>query len=732
MSDRTVPTAATAATAAPPAAPDGVHLPDGAVLVALMGVSYARVHTADGGDLYVPAEAIPFLEHLRPENWYEPAWFEAHRVRLPGTSAVYAVPTKECGGTSLQLVMKYSRVGQLVPLETKVVYEVLRAEFNSPFEEFGLVEEVRRALRDGTAPFRFQEPLAIYVPPERMQLWQSGRSEARIAGKLARHPGVEIDILRDYLLVYRWLEGIDAVQAHDRGLLDGPALESLTRRAEADLASFGFRVLDMKPNHVILRTDADGGLRREAGSAEVEYGLVDHELLQRTPEYEREVQVLRHREYLDRVHDVAARTKLPAHLGSVSMFGVDYAFGRVESTGGALWVRARDASLFEFFLPERWRQTPRIRLHPVHETFATRTKDNVDLVWKVSRVGGSAGGEEEALERRVLEHGVNSPFEEIALAALLEDAGVPVIAPHAIYRTGHASHLEDRTLDWRRYRTHERFRMPDGEPVLRSDHDYVTLWRYGGGERLAGDEEEAYYGAVSGEEALRRGLVATAERDALLARTRERVAATGVEVLALLPRQLLLPLDPSGRPRREADGLPAARLCNFDFLRLPSSVTGCTDPPEGFVPPGAFGQAGAGGRTRLHDLIAAHEGELVERTLRRVLASGAPHYVARPGDDARARIEGLARGILRATHGNRGALVEYVRRILEKRLEEGFPLNEIQMALGCFEDEIWRLCVARIPERDELVDCLSTAAGLVGEAKDELGRLYLERRNPAA
>ncbi len=714
-------------------APEGVHLPDGAVLVALMGVTYARVPTADGGDLYLPVEALRFLDHLQPESWYEPAWFEAHRVRLPGTSAVYAVPTKERAGASLDLVVKYSRVGQHVPLETKVVYEVLNAEFNSPFEEFALVEEVRRTLRDAGSPVRFQEPLAIYVPPERMQLWQSGRSEARIAGKLARHPGVEIDILRDYLLVYRWLEGIDAVQAYDRALLDGAGLEALTRRAEADLASLGFRVLDMKPNHVILRTDEAGGLRRAEGAgADVEYGLVDHELLQRTPEREREVQVRRHREYLDRVRDVAARTTLPAHLAAASVFEVDYAFGRVESTGGALWVRARDAALFEFFLPERWRQTPRIRLHPAHETFATRTKDNVDLVWKVSRVGESAGGGDDALERRALEHGVNSPFEEIALAVLLEDAGVPVIAPHGIYRTGHASHLEDRTLDWRRYRTHERFRMPDGEPVLRSDHDYVTLWRYGGGERLAGDEEEAYYGAVSGEEALRRGLVAAAERDALLERVRAQVAAAGVEVLALLPRQLLLPLDAAGRLLRDGDGLPAARLCNFDFLRLPATVTGRADPTEGFVPPGAFGQAGAGGRTRLHDLVAAHEDELVERTLRRVLASGAPHYVARPGDDARARIEGLAQGILRATRGNRGALVEHVRRILEQRLDEGFRLNEIQMALGCFEDEIWRLCVARIADRDELVDCLSTAAGLVGEAKDELGRLYLERRPAGA
>ena len=41
---------------------------------------------------------------------------------------------------------------------------------------------------------------------------------------------------------------------------------------------------------------------------------------------------------------------------------------------------------------------------------------------------------------------MNSPFEEIALAARLSAAGVSSITPHAIYMTGHQSHLEDRTV----------------------------------------------------------------------------------------------------------------------------------------------------------------------------------------------------------------------------------------------------------------------------------------------
>ena len=34
---------------------------------------------------------VPFIDHIRPENWYEPEWFKAHRVPLHGTGTVYRV-----------------------------------------------------------------------------------------------------------------------------------------------------------------------------------------------------------------------------------------------------------------------------------------------------------------------------------------------------------------------------------------------------------------------------------------------------------------------------------------------------------------------------------------------------------------------------------------------------------------------------------------------------------------
>ena len=266
--------------------PDDVEqLPAGAVMVSLLGVNYAHLKTKDDGDLYATMRALPFIQNLQPENWYEKEWFETHREKLDGTSTVYAVPTREVNGTSIRLVVKYNRVGQDVPLETKVIYEVLNAEFNGPFEEFALVEEMRHS-HYGPKDLKIhsQLPFGIYVPPDRMQLWQTGRSKAKIASKIAKHPGIEIDILRDYILIYLWLDGIDVMQANGLGLLPDHKVETITQRATTELQTKGYRVLDMKPMHVIVQETPDGKLVEEEG--QTRYGLVDFELLQRTPEHD--------------------------------------------------------------------------------------------------------------------------------------------------------------------------------------------------------------------------------------------------------------------------------------------------------------------------------------------------------------------------------------------------------------------------------------------------------------
>ena len=254
-------------------------------VISLIGVDYLRLKTGDGGDLYLTRFGLPFREQLAPENWYAPDWFAVRRARLPGTSAIYKVPTRPVRGVSLNLVARFSRVGQEIPLDTLTLNENIHAEFNSPFEEFALVMELRAAgLGASRARILTKRPLAIYMPPEQLKQWQTGRLESKMAAKRARHPEAELDLLRQYILLYGWIEGLNAVQAIQAlgvtGRLAETFLAETTLHAIHDLEQLGFRMLDIKPEHLVLRIRPDGSLlRRRTGNPS--YALVDYELLER-------------------------------------------------------------------------------------------------------------------------------------------------------------------------------------------------------------------------------------------------------------------------------------------------------------------------------------------------------------------------------------------------------------------------------------------------------------------
>jgi len=251
----------------------------------IQGVAYHHAQTADGGDLFLTSFGLPFAAQLQPDNWLAPQWFEAHRRRLRGTSAIYHTQTRPVGGRSLDLVVRFNRVGQDLPVDTVTRDCYTHARFNSPFEEITEVMDLRAA-RFGPHRRRVwtKRPLAIYSPPTRLELWQTGRSESEIAAKQARHPEVQLDILRPYILLYGWIKGVDAQDAADHSSVQGATREAFRAKAmaevEFELKQAGFRVLDMKPAHIIVRFDAAGKLRRRKDGRLV-YALVDYELLER-------------------------------------------------------------------------------------------------------------------------------------------------------------------------------------------------------------------------------------------------------------------------------------------------------------------------------------------------------------------------------------------------------------------------------------------------------------------
>lgn len=255
--------------------------------ISLLGVDYTRLKTERGGDLYLTSFGLPFREQLTPENWYAPDWFSNRRVPLEGTSTIYRLPTRPIRGVSINLVVRFSRVGQEIPAYEPALNDNINTEFNSPFEEFALVTKLR-ALQNGASGPRMltKRPLAIYVPPEHLQLWQTGRSESKMAAKAARHPEVQLDISRQYILLYGWIKGLNAVDAAQALGITGETakkfLAETTLRVISDLKQHGFRMLDIKPAHVVLRVHSDGSLLRLRNGRPA-YALVDYELLEEIP-----------------------------------------------------------------------------------------------------------------------------------------------------------------------------------------------------------------------------------------------------------------------------------------------------------------------------------------------------------------------------------------------------------------------------------------------------------------
>jgi len=551
------------------------QLPSNASMVNVLGVDY--VHTTDEktGDLYLTTAGYPYAEHLNPDSWYEPEWFQANRVRLQGTSLIFAVPTKPVRGKSLSLVVKYSRVGERVPIDTAAIENLLSCEFNGPFEEFALVEELRHG-RFGPPDLRIrtQLPLAIFVPPERTQPSQTGRFQWRIANKVAQHPGVALDIMRQYIMIYRWIPGFDAWQAHGMDMLSEDEVRKLNVRATEDMKRKGFSVLDMKPEHIIVERAESDGLIKENGR--LKYSIIDYELMERTGEHWRELQTRRKQKYgqlsseiLQAGDDTSLAPKpLPENLHSTKILGVDYIHGWAESTGGMLWVVGGNADLFDFFLPERWRTTPHLRLIEDRETYLTTSKDNIHFVWKVSQVGEPVRAAAFGVDGfRAKAHGYNSPFEEVAMAQLLRRHGIPAIIPRAVYSTGHRSKLDLSLFDVSRYRNHASLKSFDGEPALDHRRNYITIWDYWNGSEGLDARGAAPVGrALNVVQAVERGLLNAEQANELVAKYRERLASASIDVFRLLPEHILLSLDTEQTLTRDEEGGLCSCLSNFQFL----------------------------------------------------------------------------------------------------------------------------------------------------------------------
>jgi hypothetical protein len=260
----------------------------------LFGVDYVHLKGRQLGDLFVTAQGWAVIESLLPEHWFVGQKFSKVGRALAGaTGAVFRVPVPHPGREDFAVVVKFSRFCQEVGI-TAVDPELNFSEeridriksswFLSPFEEFGNLARLRQS---AGLEVPTKAPLAIYVPPARYLDWQLGRKgflkaihNRRLRESQADIPAedrLDFDWERQYILLYRWINGLDAEQAVEAGLISESLMRELAKESRVFLEQRGWEVMDHKPRHLILRVGRNGRLLQRDGRPL--WALVDYELL---------------------------------------------------------------------------------------------------------------------------------------------------------------------------------------------------------------------------------------------------------------------------------------------------------------------------------------------------------------------------------------------------------------------------------------------------------------------
>ncbi|WPL16949.1 hypothetical protein Thiowin_01931 [Thiorhodovibrio winogradskyi] len=260
----------------------------------VLGVDYLHLRGKGSGDLYVTRHGWPVLESILPSQWFVGDRLSKIGRQLAGaTGAVYRMPVPHRTRPGFALVVKFSRFAQdaLVsidpnePLGWAERDRIAASEFLSPFQEFGNLERLRA--RAGVR-IPTKAPLAIYSPATRYLGWQLGRIDHRrwwydrvLAEDQAEQPEDARVVYfweRIYVLIYRWIDGVDAETACQQAYLTISELRALYQKARQELRGFGWDVIDHKARHVIVRPAVEPG-RLVRCHGRTLWALVDYELL---------------------------------------------------------------------------------------------------------------------------------------------------------------------------------------------------------------------------------------------------------------------------------------------------------------------------------------------------------------------------------------------------------------------------------------------------------------------
>ncbi len=203
------------------------HVLDNIVQTKVFDVAYHHVSFPNGDDLYLTQYGYPFIMNLLPESFLtDETWYRSHSEKLRGTSCISKVKTKHMAGQSIDIVFKWNRMAQDIPGLFDAM-ELINEEFNSPFEEFALVMELRHTRHESLGQILTHKPLAIYVKGAHIDLDRLGRKAYKMKSLMSLHGDVELAMNRNYAVIYEWTKGLDAVQACQEGLLGEAEIEAL-------------------------------------------------------------------------------------------------------------------------------------------------------------------------------------------------------------------------------------------------------------------------------------------------------------------------------------------------------------------------------------------------------------------------------------------------------------------------------------------------------------------------
>jgi hypothetical protein len=161
--------------------------------------------------------------------------------------------------------------------------------------------------------------------------------------------------------------------------------------------------------------------------------------------------------------------------------------------------------------------------------------------------------------------GINSPFEEFAIAHELNQNGIPAVYVRAIYMTG-TTKIEP-SIDYRKYENHQNILDPEGKPILQENHNYITIrGYYNGPDRWVAEHESSLFTPIDLSRAPSMGILDESQCQRLLDKVKEKLENAGYDGSLLKTNDLLVAMGNNGKLMKNNTGEPEVIICNFERI----------------------------------------------------------------------------------------------------------------------------------------------------------------------